>query len=106
MQIKLKLYNLLAVLAVLTASFLVLPTPISAQGYPSCMPGTQGANCIPCIPGPYNICIPQTDITIGNTTIDESVLVLILGAYGVGTVLLINGSVLQQKLKPKAPVEA
>jgi hypothetical protein len=99
MQIKLNLYKLLAVLAVLTASFLVSPLPISAQGVPTCVPGTEGTNCIPCIPGPYNICVPQTDITIGNTTIDESVLVLILGAYGVGIALLINGSMLQQRLK-------
>ena len=52
-----------------------------------------------CVPGAYNICPPDTDITIGSMHITDGMIVGLIVVYAVGMILLINGSVLTNKLK-------
>jgi hypothetical protein len=50
----------------------------------------------PC--GPYGVCPPPTDITIGNIVIPDQALIAILGIYGAGFAFLLNGYLVKNKL--------
>ncbi len=52
-----------------------------------------------CVPGPYDICPPNTDVIIGGVHISDAAIVGLIAIYVVGMILLINGSVLSSKLK-------
>jgi uncharacterized membrane protein YjgN (DUF898 family) len=80
-----KLITSIAIVAALAVSF-VAPVTVSAQT----------ANCVN--PGPYGICPPNTDITLGGVTIDDQALTLMIAGFVVGGLLIVNGMFIKHKL--------
>ncbi len=93
------LKRLLILVTVLTATTFLFPLNVAAEQL--CIPGTETSGCIPCTPGPYNICVPDTDIIIGDAVINNEMLLIILGVYTLGAFFIVNGALLSKKFFPK-----
>lgn len=87
----------LITIGVLTLS-VIFPVNVNAQAA-SCVPGTgvNGVACVPCYPGPYNICAPNTGIIFGNESINEGAILLSITLVLVGIIFIINGKNLKNK---------
>ncbi len=77
--------TLITTLFVFSAA-LVAPIQVAAQA----------VNCVN--PGPYGICPPNTDITLGGVTIDDQLLTLMVLGFVVGGLLVVNGMYIKHKL--------
>jgi hypothetical protein len=92
-----KLLITLVTISVLALSA-VLPTSVSAQAT-SCVPGTgvNGVACVPCYPGPYNICAPNTGIIFTDESINEGAVLFSVAVVLVGIAFILNGKNLKNK---------
>lgn len=68
---------------------------IQAQNVTWCLPGTgtDAVPCQPCIPGPYNICVPDTgifDSFFENTENTSNIEIFAIGLLILGFILVIN----------------
>jgi hypothetical protein len=75
-----------AFLTMLFASISIAPAPVYAQS-------NQCPN-----PGPYGICPPRTDITIGDVTITDEMILVMGGTYLLGVALIANAQFIKGKL--------
>lgn len=48
--------------------------------------------------GPYGICVPDTDLVIGDVTVPQEAMLLMGASYIVGAALLVNSQVLKKKV--------
>lgn len=83
-----------AFVAIAALVLTLTPSRVNAQSL--CVPGTEGNECVRCVQGPYNICVPETDIVIGDATITSETIIMLGIVYLAGVLLIVNGSVLKK----------
>lgn len=47
--------------------------------------------------GPYGICVPDTDLVIGDVTVSQEAMLLMGASYVVGAAMLVNSQLLKKK---------
>jgi len=98
--------NIITIIAITIFSFgLIIPfsselIDVNAQSTGIiCEPGTGGKTgnaCVPCNPGPYGICIPDTGIIFTeNETVNTAVISGAFMVFAAGIIFIVNGNSLK-----------